>query len=107
MDRCSRYPAAVRIFEPDAARRGELPERTQLDTSPAAAARRIQLVVQQTSTSPATARLMNLLKLFSHAIQINRTHEEIASLRDAFMVLMPHYRAVRSPGAIAARSAAR
>ena len=32
-------------------------------------------------------RMMGLLKLFNHAIQINQTHEEIRSLQDAFMVL--------------------
>ncbi len=32
-------------------------------------------------------RMMGLLKLFNHAIQINRTHEEIRSLQDAFLVL--------------------
>ncbi len=36
--------------------------------------------------------MMELLKLFAHAIQINRTHEEIRSLQDAFMVLdAQHY----------------
>ncbi len=32
-------------------------------------------------------RMLGLLKLFNHAIQINRTHEEIRNLQDAFMVL--------------------
>ncbi len=37
-------------------------------------------------------RMMGLLKLFNHAIQINQTHEEIRSLQDAFMVLdAAHY----------------
>ena len=37
-------------------------------------------------------RMMGLLKLFTHAIQINRTHEEIRKLQDAFMVLdAQHY----------------
>ena len=36
--------------------------------------------------------MMNLLKLFNHAIQIHRTHEEIRNLQDAFMVLdAAHY----------------
>ena len=55
--------------------------------------RRIYIVVHQTDTlvrrSP---RMMGLLKLFTHAIQINQTHEEIRSLQDAFMVLdSQHY----------------
>ena len=32
-------------------------------------------------------RMLGLLRLFNHAIQINRTHEEIGNLQDAFMVL--------------------
>jgi hypothetical protein len=37
-------------------------------------------------------RMLGLLRLFNHAIQINRTHEEIGSLQDAFMVLdAQHY----------------
>jgi hypothetical protein len=41
-------------------------------------------------------RMMTLLARFSHAIQINRTHEEIRSIRDSFLVLdSQHY--VRRP----------
>ena len=41
-------------------------------------------------------RMMELLKLFTHSIQINRTHEEIRDLQDAFLVLdAQHY--VRRP----------
>ena len=37
-------------------------------------------------------RMLGLLKLFTHAIQINRTHEEIRDLQDAFLVLdAQHY----------------
>jgi len=37
-------------------------------------------------------RMLGLLKLFTHAIQINRTHEEIRNLQDAFLVLdAQHY----------------
>jgi hypothetical protein len=32
-------------------------------------------------------RMMGLLARFSHAIQVNRTHEEIRELQDAFLVL--------------------
>ncbi len=42
------------------------------------------------------ARMMNLLARYSHAIQVNRTHEEIRELQDAFLVLdAAHY--VRRP----------
>src|SRR6266849_2302522 len=41
-------------------------------------------------------RMMALLARFAHAIQINRTHEEIRELQDAFLVLdAVHY--VRRP----------
>lgn len=86
----------LRIFEPDgAALRLNSPERVrQLESFlRASRTRRIQLVVHQTEhLTRQCPRLMNLLKLFNHAIQINRTHEEIASLQDAFMVLdAAHY----------------
>src|ERR1700675_4353958 len=55
--------------------------------------RRIYVVVHH--TEPLTLhcpRMMGLLKLFTHAIQINQTHEEIRNLQDAFMVLdAQHY----------------
>ena len=41
-------------------------------------------------------RLMGLIARYSHAIQVNRTHEEIRQLQDAFLVLdAEHY--VRRP----------
>jgi hypothetical protein len=86
----------LRIFDPDAASlRLNSPERiAQLEGFlRASRTRRIYLVVHHsevlTNRSP---RMMNLLKLFNHAIQINRTHEEIRNLQDAFMVLdAEHY----------------
>jgi hypothetical protein len=49
-------------------------------------------------------RMMNLLARYAHAIQINRTHEEIRELQDAFMVLdSVHY--VRRPVAAFFRGA--
>jgi len=37
-------------------------------------------------------RMMGLLKLFTHAIQINQTHEEIRNIQDSFLVLdTQHY----------------
>ncbi len=50
--------------------------------------RRIYLVLH--STDPLTRqcpRMMSLLGRYSHAVQINRTHEEIRELQDAFLVL--------------------
>jgi hypothetical protein len=86
----------LRIFDPDG-------EALQLN-SPARIAlldgflrasrtRRIQLVVHHPEhLTRHCPRLLGLLKLFSHAIQINRTHEEIRNLQDAFMVLdVAHY----------------
>ena len=50
--------------------------------------RRIYIVVHETDyMTRQCPRMMGLLKLFTHAIQINRTHEEIRSLQDAFLVL--------------------
>jgi len=98
----------LRIFEPDgAALRLNSPERiAQLDGFlRGSRTRRIQLVVQQTDhLTRFCPRLMNGLKLFNHAIQINRTHEEIRSLQDAFMVLdAAHY--LRRPVAVHFRGA--
>ena len=55
--------------------------------------RRIYIVVHETDyLTHQCPRMMGLLKLFTHAIQINRTHEEIRNLQDAFMVLdAQHY----------------
>ena len=55
--------------------------------------RRIYIVVHHTEPlAQRSPRMMGLLKLFTHAIQINQTHEEIRSLQDAFMVLdAQHY----------------
>lgn len=55
--------------------------------------RRIYIVVHHTELlTRRSPRMMELLKLFTHAIQINQTHEEIQSLQDAFMVLdAQHY----------------
>ena len=55
--------------------------------------RRIYIVVHDTEyLTRLCPRMMGLLKLFTHAIQINRTHEEIRNLQDAFLVLdAQHY----------------
>jgi hypothetical protein len=67
--------------------------------------RRLHLVLHDveplTRRSP---RMMALLGRFSHAIQINRTHEEIREIQDSFLVLdAQHY--VRRPVAAFFRGA--
>ena len=67
--------------------------------------RRIHLVLHD--TDPLTRRcprMMALLGRFSHAIQVNRTHEEIREIQDSFLVLdAQHY--VRRPVAAFFRGA--
>ena len=86
----------LRIFDPDlASLRLNSPARiAQLDRFlRASRTRRIQIAVHRTEhLMRSCPRMLELLKLFSHAVQINRTHEEIAGLQDAFMVLdAQHY----------------
>ncbi|HZQ74881.1 MAG TPA: hypothetical protein VFB08_18355 [Burkholderiales bacterium] len=50
--------------------------------------RRLFIVVHDTDyVTRKCPRMMALLARFSHAIQINRTHDHIRSLQDAFLVL--------------------
>jgi hypothetical protein len=67
--------------------------------------RRIHMVLHD--TEPLTRRcprMMSLLGRFAHAIQINRTHEEIREIQDSFLVLdAQHY--VRRPVAAFFRGA--
>jgi hypothetical protein len=98
----------LRIFEPDAAAlRLDSPVRiARLEGFlRGSRTRRIQLVVHETEhLTRRCPRMMDLLKRFNHAIQINRTHEEIRSLQDAFMVLdAGHY--LRRPVAEHSRGA--
>jgi hypothetical protein len=86
----------LRIFEPDlSALRLNSPARIALleDFLRASRTRRVQIVVHHTDhITRHCPRMMDLLKRFNHAIQINRTEEEIRSLQDAFMVLdAEHY----------------
>jgi hypothetical protein len=86
----------LRIFDPDlAALRLNSPARiAQLERFlRGSRTRRIQIVVHRTEhLTRHCPRMMGLLKLFNHAIQINQTHEEIRSLQDAFIVLdAAHY----------------
>jgi hypothetical protein len=59
--------------------------------------RRLYIVVHEPDTlTRRCPRMMGLLARFAHVIQINRTHEEIRELQDAFLVLdAEHY--VRRP----------
>ena len=59
--------------------------------------RRLYLVLHDTEhLTRHCPRMMSLLARFAHAIQVNRTHEEIRELQDAFLVLdSQHY--VRRP----------
>lgn len=100
----------LRIFDPDfAALRANSPARVaQLEQFlRGSRTRRIQIVVHRTEhLTRHCPRMMGLLKLFNHAIQINQTHEEIRSLQDAFMVLdAAHY--LRRPVAELFRGAIR
>ena len=97
VDRLLEQPGReLRIFDPDlAALRVNSPARiAQLDRFlRGSRTRRIQIVVHRTEhLTRYCPRMMGLLKLFNHAIQINQTHEEIRGLQDAFMVLdAAHY----------------
>ncbi len=98
----------LRIFDPDlASLRLNSPARiAQFDRFlRASRTRRIQIAVHRTEhLTRYCPRMMDLLKLFAHAIQVNRTHEEIRNLQDAFMVLdAQHY--LRRPVAEFSRGA--
>lgn len=90
----------LRIFDPDGValrlndpvRIGEL-ERFLL----ASRTRRLYLVLHDTEhLTRKCPRMMSLLSRFTHAVQINRTQEQIRELQDAFLVLdSQHY--VRRP----------
>lgn len=92
VDRLLEQPGReLRIFDPDfAALRANSPARiARLERFlRASRTRRIQIVVHRTGhLTRHCPRMMGLLKLFNHAMQINQTHEEIRSLQDAFIVL--------------------
>lgn len=97
VDRLLEQPGReLRIFDPDlASLRLNAPARIELFARflRGSRTRRIQIVVHDTEhLARHCARMMDLLKLFNHAIQINRTHEEIRTLQDSFMVLdAEHY----------------
>ena len=101
VDRLLEQPGReLRLFDPDLAAlrvndpaRIERLERFLL----ASRTRRIYIVVHNTDhVTRQCPRMMALLARFAHAIQVNRTHEEIRELQDSFMVLDSlHY--VRRP----------
>jgi len=98
----------LRVFDPDGAAlrlndasRIQSLERFLL----ASRTRRLYMVFHDTEhLTRRCPRMMALLARFAHAIQINRTHEEIRELQDAFLVLdAVHY--VRRPVAAFFRGA--
>ena len=98
----------LRIFDPDLkALRLNSPDRVaQLDRFlRESRTRKIYIVVHSADhLARQCPRMLGLLKLFNHVIQINRTHEEIRNLQDAFMVLdAQHF--LRRPLAIHSRGA--
>ena len=97
LDRFLEQPGReLRLFDPDLmALRLNSPARiAQLDAFlRGSRTRRIYIVVHDTDhLTRQCPRMLELLKLFTHVIQINRTHEEIRQLQDAFLVLdAQHY----------------
>lgn len=86
----------LRVFDPDgAALRLNDPARVRGIERflQASRTRRLYIVLHDTShVQRQCPRMMSLLARYSHAIQINRTHEEIRELQDSFMVLdSAHY----------------
>jgi len=109
VDRLLEQPGReLRVFEPDlAALRLNSPPRVALLERflRGSRTRRLQIAVHDTEhLTRYCPRMMELLKLFNHAIQIYRTDEGIRSLQDAFMVLdAAHY--LRRPVATRYRGA--
>ena len=101
IDRLLEQPGReLRAFDPDGAAlllndpvRIERIERFLL----ASRTRRLYLVLHDTEhLTRHCPRMMSLVTRFAHAIQVNKTHEEIRELQDAFLVLDSlHY--VRRP----------
>jgi hypothetical protein len=92
VDRLMEQPGReLRVFDPDgAALRLNDPQRiARIDRFLLASrTRRLYLVVHDTDhLTRQCPRLLTLLRRFSHAMQINRTHEEIREVQDAFLLL--------------------
>jgi hypothetical protein len=98
----------LRIFDPDAAAL-ELNQAARIGAIErflqASRTRRLYVVLHDPGhVQRHCPRMMSLLGRYSHAIQIHRSHEEIAELQDAFLVLdSAHY--VRRPVAAFFRGA--
>lgn len=109
VDRLMEQPGReLRLFDPDgAALRLNDPQRIErLERFLIASrTRRMYLVVHSTDhLTRQCPRLLALLRRFSHAMQINQTHEEIREVQDAFLLLdAMHY--VRRPMATLFRGA--
>ena len=92
VDRLMEQPGReLRVFDPDgAALRLNDPQRiARIDRFLLASrTRRLYLVVHDTDhLTRQCPRLLTLLRRFAHAMQINRTHEEIREVQDAFLLL--------------------
>jgi hypothetical protein len=101
VDRLLEQPGReLRAFDPDGAAL-QLNDPGRVDKVAnfllASRTRRLYIVVHDTEhLTRHCPRFMSLLARFAHAIQVNRTHEEIRELQDAFLVLDSlHY--VRRP----------
>ena len=86
----------LRIFDPDlAALRLNAPARVELLRQFLAASRTRRIYIAVHDPGPLTRdcpRMMALLARFAHAIQVNRTHEQIRNIQDSFLVLdQSHY----------------
>jgi hypothetical protein len=98
----------LRVFDPDGAAL-RLNDATRIETLQsfllASRTRRIYLVMHSTDhVTRQCPRLLTLLRRFSHAMQINRTNEEIREVQDSFLLLdSMHY--VRRPVAALFRGA--
>lgn len=98
----------LRVFDPDGAAL-RLNDRARLESLErfllASRTRRLSLVVHDTDhLTRNSPRMISLLTRFAHAVQVNRTQEEIRELQDAFLVLdAAHY--VRRPVAAFFRGA--
>ena len=109
VDRLLEQPGReLRVFDPDGAalRLNDAQRIAQLDRFLLSSrTRRLYLVVHNTDhLTRQCPRLMTLLRRFSHAMQINRTQEEIREVQDAFLLLDSiHY--VRRPMATLFRGA--
>jgi hypothetical protein len=101
VDRLLEQPGReLRVFDPDlASLRLNDPARVAMLERflVASRTRRLYFVVHNTDyVTRQCPRMMALVARYTHAIQINRTHEEIRELQDAFLVLdAMHY--VRRP----------